>query len=254
MAGSAEFTFHDVTQKEKPACKSLFNSTVSLLVQNALKTRQYQIHFNTEASPTAANLHGKHIFIFKVPTIASIILFNPHNTTMKLVRLYPQKEVSHFLFLSRCWKLSLLHQLCSLEGFSFPLMLLLIVKMSYHSYKALINSRRTFENHPHLHFSYYFWYKIFPFKMKMYGSSFYLLRTGLWLWHRAQQWRRPSFQMIWLHHFRKDALNIKKAEMQWLRGRTLESDKPGSKSWFNKCYLLPLSCPPPSKNVLSIFW
>ena len=120
MAESVEFTFHYVTRREKPICKSLFNSTMSLLVHNALKIRRYQIHFNIEASPTIANLHGKSIFIFIVLTIAGIILFNPHNSIMKLVRLYPQKEVNHFSFLPRCCKLTLLHQLCLLEEFSFP--------------------------------------------------------------------------------------------------------------------------------------
>ena len=89
------------------------------------KKRRYQItktddiKFIIEASPTTANLHGKSIYIFILLTIVGITSFKHHNSIMKLVRLYPHKEVSHFSFPPKCCKLTLLHHLCLLEEFSF---------------------------------------------------------------------------------------------------------------------------------------
>ena len=179
------FKFRCVTQREKPICKSLFNSTISLqcfktrflccrdspgkntgvghhaLLQGIFPTQEnnhwllcllhcrwiffffnhwatqkppskkkkkkrwYQItktddiKFIIEASPTTANLHGKSIYIFILLTIVGITSFKHHNSIMKLVRLYPHKEVSHFSFPPKCCKLTLLHHLCLLEEFSF---------------------------------------------------------------------------------------------------------------------------------------
>ena len=177
------FKFRCVTQREKPICKSLFNSTISLqcfktrflccwdfpgknigvghhaLLRGSSQprktttdscvsciaggffffffflplshseappkkrryqiTKTYDIKFIIEASPTTANLHGKSIYIFILLTIVGITSFKHHNSIMKLVRLYPHKEVSHFSFPPKCCKLTLLHHLCLLEEFSF---------------------------------------------------------------------------------------------------------------------------------------
>ena len=179
------FKFRCVTQREKPICKSLFNSTISLqcfknrffccwdfpgkntrvghhallsgifptqgnnqwflcllncrwvccfifftteplrrplkkkkkkkMISNN-KNRWHQIHYRSNSHHSQSAWKE---YIFILLTISGITLFKHHNNIMKLVRLYPHREVSYFSFPPKCCKLTLLHHLCLLEEFSF---------------------------------------------------------------------------------------------------------------------------------------
>ena len=94
----------------------LFFCFLPLSHSEAPLKKKNQIHYRSNSHHSQSAWKE---YIFILLTISGITLFKHHNSIMKLVRLYPHREVSYFSFPPKCCKLTLLHHLCLLEEFYF---------------------------------------------------------------------------------------------------------------------------------------